>query len=232
MTLPDEVRSAWRVEPLNAESELAELRAACRRQSQVIDGLGQRCKTLRRGAIALEAQNAALRAELDRLRGNVVGGALPTTRRRPAPELGEIVLPARLRAAGAARIVLRQWLRGHAPTSVVDDAVLIVSELVGNSLRHADLTSDDVIRLGVELADGRVRIEVEDPSNAGTVAPRRPDLATGGGIGLNVVLALAARWGILRDRRTRVWAELTWSPVKPQSRPGSGVTVERILAPE
>jgi anti-sigma regulatory factor (Ser/Thr protein kinase) len=216
MTLPDQAGGTWLIGPLDAESELIELRAACRRQSQVINGLGQRCATLRRGAMALEDQNAALRAELERLRGNVVGGA-PPTRGRPAPERGEIVLPAAPRAAGAARIVLRQWLRGHAPSSVVDDAVLVASELVANSVRHADLTPEDVIRLGIELASDRVRIEVEDPGSTGAVAPRRPDFANGGGFGLNVVLALSARWGVVRGRTTRVWAELTWS-----SPPGAG----------
>jgi hypothetical protein len=63
MTLPDELGcTAAQVVPHDAESELAELRAGFRRQSQVIDGLGRRCLTLRRGAMALEAQNAALRA--------------------------------------------------------------------------------------------------------------------------------------------------------------------------
>jgi serine/threonine-protein kinase RsbW len=172
-----------------------------------------------------------LRAELERLRGNVVDGASPT-RGRPAPERGEIVLPAAPRAAGAARIVLRHWLRGHAPPPVVDDAVLVASELVANGVRHAGVTPDDAIRLGIELARDRVRIEVEDPGSAGAVAPRRPDFANGGGFGLNIVLALAARWGVLRDRTTRVWAELTWSPAGPPIPPADGAAIERILMPE
>jgi serine/threonine-protein kinase RsbW len=210
MTLSHQAGRMTVIEPLDAESELAELRAVCRRQSQVIDALDQRCLTLRRGAMALESRNAALRAELDRLRGNVVD-RVPSTRSRPAPERGEIVLPAEPRAAGAARIVLRHWLRGHAPAAVVDDALQVISELVGNSLRHAGLAPDEVIRLGIEVGPGRIRLEVEDPGSAGAIAPRHPDFTHGGGFGLNIVLALTTRWGVLRDHTTRVWAELTWS---------------------
>jgi serine/threonine-protein kinase RsbW len=231
MTLPDQAGRTMRVEPLNEESELAELRAASRRQSQVIDGLRRRDATLSRGARAVKTQNAALRAEVYRLRGNLVDAA-PPTRGRPAPELVDIALPAGPAAPGAARLVLRHWLSGRAPADVVDDAVLIVSELVCNSLEHADLTPDDVIRLGVELAGGRVRLEVEDPGNTGVVAPRHPDFANGGGFGLNIVLTLAARWGVLRDHKTRVWAELTLPPGDPPDPSSPGATDEVGVAAE
>jgi chromosome segregation ATPase len=49
-------------------SELARLRAICRRQELAIEGLTQALARLRRGASALKEDNAELRAELDRVR--------------------------------------------------------------------------------------------------------------------------------------------------------------------
>jgi anti-sigma regulatory factor (Ser/Thr protein kinase) len=209
MDLQEQAAGTIGREPVDADRELAGLRAVCRRQGEVIDGLGRRCATLRRGALALQSENERLRAELDRRLGTGVHRGRPGAARR-GPPAGEIALPAGPRAPGAARIVLSHWLRGQAPPGVIDDAQLVVSELITNSLRHAGVGSDDVLRLAVEIHKGVVRVEVQDPGSHGVIAPRRPDLASGGGFGLNVVLALAARWGVVRDRSTRVWVELNW----------------------
>jgi hypothetical protein len=53
-----------------AEIELEELRARCRRQSTVIHTLGELVANFKVGAAALKAENRALRAENDRLRGS------------------------------------------------------------------------------------------------------------------------------------------------------------------
>jgi hypothetical protein len=74
----------------------------------------------------------------------------------------------------------------------------------------AGVSPDDQLRLGIELGDGWVRVAVEDPGHGGMIAARDPDLPNGGGFGLNIVRALAARWGALREGSTCVWAELTW----------------------
>jgi hypothetical protein len=49
-------------------SQLMQLRATCRRQEFVIEGLTQALACLRRGASALKEENAELRVELDRIR--------------------------------------------------------------------------------------------------------------------------------------------------------------------
>jgi anti-sigma regulatory factor (Ser/Thr protein kinase) len=198
-------------EPPDPRTELVRLTATCRRQSEAIDGLGRRCLTLRRDAMTLADENSALRAALDRLEGNGLAHGSLSPRRHPTPGAGDILLPAEPRAPGAARMVITHWLRGQCPEQVVDDARLVISELVTNSVRHAGMGPDDVIRLRIELTHGGVRVQVEDPGGEGVIAPRSPDLNGGGGMGLNIVVALATRWGVVRDRRTRVWAELTWS---------------------
>jgi hypothetical protein len=50
------------------QGELAQSRAACRRQAKAIDGLTQALGVLRRGASALADENRELRAEIDSLR--------------------------------------------------------------------------------------------------------------------------------------------------------------------
>ena len=50
------------------QRELAQSRAACRRQATAIDGLTQVLGVLRRGASALADENRELRAEIDGLR--------------------------------------------------------------------------------------------------------------------------------------------------------------------
>jgi signal transduction histidine kinase len=87
---------------------------------------------------------------------------------------------------------------------VVDDAELIVSELVTNAI-DADCGG---AQLTVTVEAGVVRIEVEDdasglpqPADAGSNDER--------GRGLAIVAALSTRWGYERlGRGKRVWAEL------------------------
>ena len=50
------------------QRELAQSRAACRRQATTIDGLTRVVGVLRRGASALADENRELRAEIDGLR--------------------------------------------------------------------------------------------------------------------------------------------------------------------
>ena len=54
-----------------------------------------------------------------------------------------------------------------------------------------------------------LHVEVANPDvAAGVPARRSPDLAGGGGIGLNLVERLASRWGVIRQPQTTVWFEL------------------------
>jgi regulator of replication initiation timing len=56
-------------DPADPETaEFIQLRATCRRQELVIEGLTRALARLRRGASALKEENAELRVELDRIR--------------------------------------------------------------------------------------------------------------------------------------------------------------------
>ena len=46
---------------------------------------------------------------------------------------------------------------------LVDDAVLLVSEIVSNSVRHASLDKSDAIQVRVRGSDSMLRVDVIDP---------------------------------------------------------------------
>lgn len=115
------------------------------------------------------------------------------------------------------------------PDPVVDDAVLIVSELISNSCRHArplgdGMGSPEDGRLsagdsgpggnGIRAAwsvgqDGLLTLEVTDGGGPTRPRPSSPSLTAHGGRGLGIVGNLALRWGV-RDApgEVTVWAVL------------------------
>jgi len=122
--------------------------------------------------------------------------------------------------------------------SLVDDAVLILSEFVTNSLRHARPLESGAIRVFWELrADGVLRIEVTD--GGGTTRPAtKPysmSVSSQAGRGLEIVDRLADRWGSQREEggeQYTVWAELTlWARHanrRPGHRPAGGARVTAL----
>ena len=70
-------------------------------------------------------------------------------------------LPVSPEAAAQARHALDDL--GDLPDGRMRDVRLLVSELVTNAVRHANLATGDVIELVVELADHKLRVEVHDP---------------------------------------------------------------------
>jgi anti-sigma regulatory factor (Ser/Thr protein kinase) len=88
------------------------------------------------------------------------------------------------------------------------DVRLLVSELVTNAVRHANLADGDVIGLVVETLDGALRVEVHDPGGGFIPSAPSPDPARPSGWGLYLVAELADRWGVDSDDRTLVWFEL------------------------
>jgi serine/threonine-protein kinase RsbW len=120
----------------------------------------------------------------------------------------QITVPVGPAAPAMARHALLRWLSARATNGLLTDAPLVVSELVTNSLRHGGLTDVATVRVSAELAESVLRLEVEDPGTSGAVTRRSPNSERGGGFGLNIIDALALRWGVERARGTLVWVEL------------------------
>jgi anti-sigma regulatory factor (Ser/Thr protein kinase) len=91
-----------------------------------------------------------------------------------------------------------------------DDAVLLVSELFGNSVRHSGSgASGETVTVAVRATDGVVRVEVTDRSGPGVPELRQASRDAEGGRGLGLVAGLTARWGWRRrGGRTVTWFEL------------------------
>jgi anti-sigma regulatory factor (Ser/Thr protein kinase) len=88
------------------------------------------------------------------------------------------------------------------------DVRLLVSELVTNAVRHANLAPGDAILLVIDLEDSVLRVEVHDPGGGFIPRAPAPDPARPSGWGLYLVEELADRWGVDSDEQTLVWFEL------------------------
>jgi anti-sigma regulatory factor (Ser/Thr protein kinase) len=114
-------------------------------------------------------------------------------------------LAATSRAPASAREALRRRQWGRFDDEVIEQLVLVASELVTNSVLHGGLEDGQAIRLRVLRHDDRVRIEVEDDGRGFRVLPGRDRCDSRG---LRIVAGLSDRWGMESCAPTLVWAEL------------------------
>ena len=91
---------------------------------------------------------------------------------------------------------------------VLDDVRLLVSELVTNSIRHADLAPGQWVGLSVAVDGEAVRVEVIDPGPGFRPEISRPTLYQESGWGLYLVEQVAHRWGVVDDGTIHVWFEI------------------------
>ncbi|MCX4548057.1 MULTISPECIES: ATP-binding protein [unclassified Streptomyces] len=130
------------------------------------------------------------------------------------PTEGEVRLPSRPESAATARrltqcVVLRQW--GLSPQTA-EYAVLLVSELVGNAVRH---TGARAFGLRMLRRRGWLRIEVRDPSRGlpCLMPVQAMDIS---GRGLFLVDKISDRWGVdLLPRGKTTWFEMRVADRQP-----------------
>ncbi len=140
------------------------------------------------------------------------GGGAGAAAMRAARRLVDLDLDATPRAPSAARDAVRVALSG-CPEGLVEQTLLLVSELVTNALVHTASTPSLRLDLGPEV----LRVEVCD---AGTplASQLAPDLLDESGRGLQIVSLLADRCG---------WTELgagkcVWFEIDRSPQPGAG----------
>ena len=111
---------------------------------------------------------------------------------------------------------MREGLRTTGvPDAVVDDAVLVLSELLSNACRHGrplstDGESDGSVRAAWSMDEyGRLTVEVTDGGGPTRPLPATPSVTARGGRGLSIITALSEDWGV-RDGfgEVTVWAVL------------------------
>ncbi|MFH8386897.1 ATP-binding protein [Kitasatospora sp. NPDC018058] len=116
------------------------------------------------------------------------------------------------KSAGAARILLREFLAGvDGSQPFLESGELVLSELVSNAVQHARVPGR-LIFVRFEMEPGLLRIEVHDASQ------RIPTMRTTGdedesGRGLRLVDQLAKEWGV-RPREGGV-GKSVWALVAP-----------------
>ena len=94
--------------------------------------------------------------------------------------------------------------------AVIDDAVLILSELLSNACKHGRplgdaLAGDGDVRAAWRVDPaGRLTVEVTDGGGPTRPAPATPSVTAHGGRGLNIITALADDWGVRDDTRGEV----------------------------
>jgi anti-sigma regulatory factor (Ser/Thr protein kinase) len=124
--------------------------------------------------------------------------------------MGTVLLP----CAPASVAVARQRLTADLYAAgilhaAVGDAVLVVSELLSNAIRHARPLPGANLQVAWALDNGSVEVAVSDGG-----APTRPHSAHAsvsslGGRGLDIVDYLARAWGVRADQEgLTVWAVL------------------------
>ncbi|PKV88003.1 histidine kinase-like protein [Streptomyces sp. TLI_146] len=119
----------------------------------------------------------------------------------------EVRLPSRPESAATARrltqcVILRQWALSPA---LAEQAILLVSELVGNAVRH---TGARAFGLRMMRRRGWIRIEVRDPSRGLPCLMPVHEMDTSGR-GLFLVDKLSDRWGVdLLPRGKTTWFEM------------------------
>ncbi len=98
-------------------------------------------------------------------------------------------------SVAVARTQLRVWMKAEGcPSEVIDDGRVVISELVGNSVRHAKPLSDGTILITWGRGPKGIRISVTDGGS--TSRPRRVEAPTSAvsGRGMAIVEALAKEW--------------------------------------
>lgn len=123
----------------------------------------------------------------------------------PEPEILSRTLAGQPSSVPRARHAARGFLGQHART---DDAVLVVSELATNAVRHS-ASQDDTYELRLEVKPGQLRIEVVDQGAAVRAAVSGEPGESGRG--LKIVDALADDWGHEGRGALMVWWAELWT---------------------
>lgn len=133
---------------------------------------------------------------------------------------GALLVPHDYASAAAVRHRLCEELRAVGLSSaVLDDAVIIAGELVGNALRHARPLPDGGVRVMWDVDGDGILMQVTDGGADTEPRLQRRRASPGarpvagmalGGRGLAIVESLADAWGVRRQPGgTTVWARLS-----------------------
>jgi serine/threonine-protein kinase RsbW len=132
----------------------------------------------------------------------------------------------------ARRLVLPR-LRCELTETGAADVALVLSELVTNSVMHADVGPGEALTVECTALPDRLRIAVTDPGSRLEPHLRAPDRQASGGYGLAIVSSLSLAWGVVRNPAgtTTVWCEipLDTTPVCSSTKRETAWRVPRLM---
>ena len=129
-----------------------------------------------------------------------------------AETLVDIRLPCSPESVTRARQAVADAMEGDGRSGLVDDVILVVSELVANAVSYT--TGECGLKVGT--IDQRILVEVDDCDDVNPARRAETDRVPGHGLG--VVQDIADRWGIDRlDDGKCVWAEISDPATRPNA---------------
>lgn len=96
----------------------------------------------------------------------------------------------------------------RASAAVIDDALIVISEMIANAVSHGVPTSDGTIEISWSINDGLLELSVYDAGMGGSLKPIDFDEDSLSGRGLSIINRVADRWWVDMSQGTRVNAEL------------------------
>jgi serine/threonine-protein kinase RsbW len=114
-------------------------------------------------------------------------------------------------AVSAARRRVRHELAGERLSApLLDDVEVVLSELMGNAVRHARPIAGGVLLVGWRIADDELTIRVTDGGSVKRIEPREASPMSDSGRGLHIVERLVSVWGVTGHAGSlrTVWAVL------------------------
>ncbi|MFI7145338.1 ATP-binding protein [Nonomuraea sp. NPDC050022] len=131
--------------------------------------------------------------------------------------VGDMRFPGRPEVVSDVRIYAVTWLVGELPeaaddANLLDNVRLLVTEIATNAIRHtiSGRWRNGAFRVRMwRGSGGRIRVEVRDQGWWSGPRLRSDDANETGGRGLQILAAVATRWGVRRHLFGRtVWFEL------------------------
>jgi serine/threonine-protein kinase RsbW len=110
---------------------------------------------------------------------------------------------------GIARTRLAGFLTIHrASNAVIDDALIVISEMIANAVCHGEPGQDGTIEISWSIKDSLLELSVLDGGVGGSLRPIDFDEDSLSGRGLAIINRVADRWWVDMSKGTRVNAEL------------------------
>ncbi len=97
-------------------------------------------------------------------------------------------------------------------SEVIDDALLVISEMIANAVNHGGPTPDGGIEISWAIQGDLLELSVLDDGAGGSLTPIDFDEDSLSGRGLSIISRVADRWWVDMSQGTRVNAELHMTP--------------------